>query len=214
MKSIEKVASRLPYLTCPGNHESHKNFSHYDARFTMIHNKNRSLPMEKRINNHFHSMDIGPAHIVMFSTEYYYYTKYGREQIANQYRFLQQDLEKANQNRQERPWIIAFGHRPLYCVKMGDNSCDHEALERPTIRKGIEQNNHLEYGLEELFYKQGVDIQMYGHEHFYARYLPIFNHKAANGSDANNPYHNPMAPIHITTGSAVCLSFWVWISKL
>lgn len=203
MRSIEKVAAHVPYMTCPGNHERHKNFSHYDARFSMLINKDVYLPLSKRINNHFYSLDIGPVHIVLFSTEYYYYTEYGTEQIKRQFEFLEEDLTKANKQRNERPWIIVMGHRPLYCLKLGDNSCDHDTMERPTIRQGFKEGSHLKYGLEELFFKHGVDMQFYGHEHFYGRLLPIYNYTVMSGKDGQNPYHNPRGPLHIITGSAV-----------
>ena len=31
------------------------------------------------------------------------------------------------------------------------------------------------YGLEEVFYKYGVDLQIYGHEHSYERIWPVYN---------------------------------------
>lgn len=46
-----------------------------------------------------------------------------------------------------------------------------------------------------------VDIQIYGHEHFWARMLPIYNYTVMGGS-RSQPYDNPHGPIHITTGSA------------
>ena len=215
MRSIEKVAARVPYMTCPGNHEQYANFSYYDTRFSMISdrtNPERNKPITERLNNHFHSMDIGPAHIVMFSTEYYYYTKYGWDQIVRQYQWLENDLKRAHANRAERPWIIVMGHRPLYCLKMGDSSCDHEALDRPTIRKGIHMDGHRHsYGLEDLFYKYGVDIQFYGHEHFYGRLLPIYNYTVMGGSK-ERPYDDPHGPIHIITGSAV--SYFIFFIKI
>lgn len=138
MRSIEKVASKVPYMTCPGNHEHagnfrletnkvfcckkysfFNNFSHYDARFSMLGDRGHQLNnsghhaalLSSRINNHFHSMDIGPAHIILFSTEYYFYLLYGWKQIVRQYDWLEADLKKANENRAQRPWIIVMGHR-------------------------------------------------------------------------------------------------------
>ena len=36
----------------------------------------------------FYSVDIGPAHIVAVTTEFFYYTSYGWRQIADQYKWL------------------------------------------------------------------------------------------------------------------------------
>lgn len=57
-------------------------------------------------------------------------------------------------------------------------------------------------GLEELFYKNGVDLEFWAHEHMYERLWPIYDYKVYNGS-TSNPYTNPKSPVHITTGSAV-----------
>ncbi|CAG2120886.1 unnamed protein product, partial [Medioppia subpectinata] len=55
------------------------------------------------------------------------------------------------------------------------------------------------YGLEDLFYRHGVDIQFYGHKHLYERSYPLYNLKSSKRTDI---YTNPKAPIHITTGVA------------
>ena len=70
----------------------------------------------------FYSFDIGPAHIVSFSSEFYYYVQYGWTQIVEQYKWLMDDLEKANEpgNRSKRPWLISMCHRPLYCSNSND----------------------------------------------------------------------------------------------
>ena len=45
------------------------------------------------------------------------FEQYGFHQIIRQYLWLENDLKKANsaENRDARPWIIIFGHRPMYC---------------------------------------------------------------------------------------------------
>jgi hypothetical protein len=58
------------------------------------------------------------------------------------------------------------------------------------------------YGLEDIFYKHGVDLEFYGHEHNYYRLYPLYNNQVFNGTKTD-PYVNPRAPIHIVTGSAV-----------
>ena len=40
-----------------------------------------------------------------------------------QYDWLVQDLEEANKNREERPWVIVMGHRPFYCT-VDDTTCN------------------------------------------------------------------------------------------
>jgi len=31
----------------------------------------------------------------------------------------------AAENRSVRPWIILYGHRPMYCSNTGDDDCTH-----------------------------------------------------------------------------------------
>ena len=149
------------------------------------------------MNNHFYSFDVGPVHFISFSTEFYFFVNYGWTQIAVQYDWLKKDLEEATkpENRAKRPWIIAMGHRPMYC-SAEDDDC---RLSESIPRKGI-PILHL-YGLEDLFYAYGVDIEIFGHEHNYERLFPVYDNKIFNGS-ADDPYFNPDAPVHIITGSA------------
>lgn len=39
------------------------------------------------------SFDIGPAHVISFSTEYYFFIEYGLYQIERQYLWLEADLK-------------------------------------------------------------------------------------------------------------------------
>nr|XP_056703625.1 acid phosphatase type 7 [Euleptes europaea] len=189
MRKIEPVAAVLPYMTCPGNHESKYNFSNYRARFTMP-GDTESL---------WYSWDVGPAHIVSFSTEVYFFLKYGKHLVAEQFQWLETDLQEASrpERRKERPWIITMGHRPMYCSNNDLDDCTrHESI----IRRGLHPH---QYGLEDLFYKYGVDLEFWAHEHSYERLWPVYNYKVYNGS-AEAPYTNPGAPVHIITGSAGC----------
>lgn len=221
MDMIEPIAARLPYLTIPGNHEEHANFSHYDARFSMLadrHSGHIQGKLNHQLNNHYHSMTVGPATVIMINTEFYYYTKYGWSQIARQFEWLEAELKRANANRATAPWIIVLGHRPLYCLKKkekkskegeGDDDaseCDVEAMERPVVRKGIKMHDSgsLQYGLEDLFYKYGVDLYFAGHEHHYGRTLPLYNQEVKSGTKSgSNPYDDANGPVHFITGAAV-----------
>ncbi|XP_067317189.1 acid phosphatase type 7-like [Anolis sagrei] len=189
MRKIEPVAASVPYMTCPGNHEEKYNFSNYRFRFSMPGNT-ESL---------WYSWDIGPAHIVSFSTEVYFYLDYGRELVAKQFQWLERDLQEAHkpERRKERPWIITMGHRPMYCSNNDRDDCtQHESI----VRCGLDSH---QYGLEDLFYKYGVDLELWAHEHSYERLWPLYNYKVYNGS-TEAPYTNPGAPVHIITGSAGC----------
>lgn len=195
MRELEPIAANVAYQVVVGNHENDGyNFSDYDNRFTMIHEKTG------KISNHFYSFNIGPAHVIGFSSEFYYFTEYGLSQLHNQYEWLEEQLIEANkpENRAKHPWIITMAHRPMYCSTADDDDCtENEAI----LRKGIPIANA--YGLEDLFYKYGVDIIFGAHEHTYERLYPVYDRKVYNGT-GDDPYNQPKAPVHILVGSAGC----------
>jgi len=190
MRQIQPIAAYTPYMTCPGNHEQLYNFSNYKNRFTMPHSE----------DSMFYSFDIGPVHFISISTEFYFFLNYGIKQILNQYKWLENDLKQANlqENRAKRPWIIAYGHRPMYCSNNDGDDCTHK---ESIVRVGIPLLKW--YGLENMFYNYGVDLALWAHEHSYERLWPIFDYKLMNGS-TDEPYTDPKAPVHVTTGSAGC----------
>lgn len=192
MRQIEPIAANLPYMTCPGNHEMTNNFSNYRHRFVM--------PGDELGDKMFFSFNIGPAHIISFSTEYYFYVYYGPMQAVEQYKWLERDLQEANkpENRAKQPWIITMAHRPMYCSNNDKDDC---AKSESIIRTGWPKFHLLP--LEPLFYKYGVDLELWAHEHSYERLWPVYDRKVYNGSYAE-PYTNPDAPVHIITGSAGC----------
>uniref|UniRef100_A0A914XYM1 Purple acid phosphatase n=1 Tax=Panagrolaimus superbus TaxID=310955 RepID=A0A914XYM1_9BILA len=189
MRQIEPAAAYVPYMTVVGNHEYNYNFSHYVNRYTMPDSD----------HNLFYSFDIGPAHFIGFSTEFYFWTNYGWDQIKNQWNWLIKDLEKASKNRENVPWIVTMGHRPMYCSDFdGDDCTKYESI----IRLGLPITHA--YGLEKLFYKYGVDLELWAHEHTYERFYPVYNRTVYNGT-ASDPYRNPPAPVHVVTGN---IAFW------
>lgn len=153
MNQIQPIASYLPYMTCPGNHEAMYNFSNYVYRFNMPNSDGSSIGGD---NNHFYSINIGPIHLISFSTEFYYFLEYGFRQIINQYNWLENDLKTANlpENRALRPWIITMAHRPMYCSNADSDDCTKFD---DRVRKGMPFIGT--YGLEELFFKYGVDCK-------------------------------------------------------
>ncbi|VDN55988.1 unnamed protein product [Dracunculus medinensis] len=186
-RQIEPVAAYIPYMTVVGNHENAYNFSHFVNRYTMPDSE----------HNLFYSFDLGSAHFIAFSTEFYYFTDYGLEQIVNQWNWLNADLKRATKNRNERPWIITMGHRPMYCSNFDDDDCTkYESL----VRVGLPGMHN--YGLEKLFYTYGIDLEIWAHEHSYERMWPLYNRTIYNGT--RGPYINPPAPVHVISGSAGC----------
>ncbi|KAK1160479.1 acid phosphatase type 7-like [Acipenser oxyrinchus oxyrinchus] len=192
MRQIQSIAAYVPYMTSPGNHENAYNFSNYRNRFSMP-GDTESL---------WYSWNIGPAHIISFSTEVYFYLEYGLDLIFKQYSWLEKDLEEANkpENRRVRPWIITMAHRPMYCSNDDKDDCTKF---ESYVRVGRNDTMPVAPGLEKLFYDYGVDLELWAHEHTYERLWPVYGFQVFNGS-MEHPYVNPRAPVHIITGSAGC----------
>jgi len=187
MEQIEPISSMIPYMTCPGNHEWHYNFTNYKARFNM--------PNDDK--NMFFSYDVGPIHFVSVSTEFYYFLNFGLMQVKKQYDWIQKDL--ASVNRSLTPWIVLYGHRPMYCTNDDRDDC---TFFQTRTRTGLPMLNM--WGLEDLLYKYGVDLAVWAHEHSYERLLPTYNRKVVPSPDPEQPYTDPRSTVHITTGSAGC----------
>jgi hypothetical protein len=100
MNEMEPAVSTIPYQVCVGNHEHYYNFSGYRSRFSM-------LGEGGEINNLFHSFDVGGVHFAAFSTEHDFSPE------SAQVQWLAKDL--AAVDRTVTPWVVVFGHKPLYC---------------------------------------------------------------------------------------------------
>ncbi|XP_041349611.1 acid phosphatase type 7-like [Gigantopelta aegis] len=155
LKRIQKMTVSIPYLTCPGDHERFDDFIHYRNRFSMPHTP---WPMPK--NRLWYSIDIGGAHFVTINTEAFVTAK---ELMLDQLIWLDNDLTVANSKRMEHPWVIVFGHRPLYSsCHGGDYMCSRSML---AVRR------HL----DDILFKHGVDVYIGGHDHHYERTFPVYN---------------------------------------
>lgn len=179
MNRIQDMAARIPYMTCVGNHEIPFNFSHYRYRFSMP-----QLDWPSSVSRMWYSFDISRAHFIAYSTEVYF----TQGPVEEQLHWLINDLKEANkpENRAKRPWIIAFGHRPMYCSNIDFDDCT-------TLRSIVRKS------LEPLFFQYGVDIIIQAHEHSYERLWPVFNDTVTA-----HDYRNPKAPVHLISGAAGC----------
>ncbi|VDI38049.1 Hypothetical predicted protein [Mytilus galloprovincialis] len=113
---IQPIAAQFPYMTSPGNHELAHDLHHYRLRFSMP-GTPWPMPFEKL----WYSFDIGPVHFISFSSEVYFI--HNQDFTCKQYDWLLEDLTKANQNREQTPWVIALGHRPMYCTNSNLDDC-------------------------------------------------------------------------------------------
>jgi len=195
MEDIQPIASHVPYMVAPGNHEDYANFSHYKARFTTPGWADGSWN-----ENLFWSTDVGLVHFVGYNTEAYFDGPINVT-VQQQYDWLKADLKKANSNRETVPWIVVMGHRPFYCNvaahRNGSLFCDEE---QEQSRVGP-ASQHGQYAMEELLHEYGVDLALFGHVHDYSRFLPVYQHSVKNGSAAA-PFVNPGATVYVTIGGA------------
>ncbi|KAJ5378112.1 uncharacterized protein N7496_005521 [Penicillium cataractarum] len=214
---LAPVAGRKLYMASPGNHEAdcseipylldlcpegQKNFTDFMHRFentmpkpfasSSSNTTAQSLAAQARslANPPFwYSFEYGMAHIVMINTE----TDFpdapdGTDGSAKlnsgpfgktnqQTDFLKADL--ASVDRTVTPWVIVAGHRPWYSTGT-NNDC-----------------SSCQAAFEDIFYKYGVDLGVFGHVHNSQRFAPVYNGTA----DANG-MNDPKAPMYIVAGGA------------
>ena len=116
--------------------------------------------------------------------------------MAEQYRWLEQDLAKANERRETHPWIVVLMHHQIYCQyeQCHDcNDCQKHQMSQ-LLRQGTD--------LEELFYRYGVDVVAASHDRVYQRTVPIFKNFECKSLNKEDPYDEPQGPVHVTSGAA------------
>eukprot|EP00927_Polykrikos_kofoidii_P034635 TRINITY_DN29349_c0_g1_i1.p1 TRINITY_DN29349_c0_g1~~TRINITY_DN29349_c0_g1_i1.p1 ORF type:complete len:510 (-),score=51.57 TRINITY_DN29349_c0_g1_i1:214-1743(-) len=198
MRSIEPIASRLPYMTVIGNHEGGTDFDHVSSLYHYMHRFQMpgqgDLVHGRKGNNVYYSFDAGPAHVVAFSSEVYMWQLWD---VAQQFEFLKRDL--ASVDRSKTPWVLVMAHRPMYCSNKDGDDCTKL---HANLREGLPVLGGRFFALEPLFQEHHVDLALWAHEHSYERTWPVYNHTVMNGTEA--PYINPGAPVHIIAGAPGC----------
>jgi acid phosphatase type 7 len=201
MNEIQNMSAYVPYMVDQGNHEGAYDYAHYTEFFRNQPSNQifQSVTSDagKAPNNWFFSWNVGLIHFVTLSSEIYYHHV---EMVPAQWEWFQADLELANKNRTQAPWIIVNAHRGLYCSCDGD--CNTVATR---MRAGIPiPNLGMKYGLEELLYKYGVDMWINGHEHNYERMYDIAPKETYTylSGYTTQTTTDPPATIYIVTGDA------------
>jgi hypothetical protein len=187
-RNIEPLISNYPYMTLPGNHEEYMNYTHYRERFVMPHNG------DNEGTGYFYSLNVGRAHFVMLNTEVYLSADM-KDSLQTQLNWLVKDLEKANQEREVRPWLIVMSHHPLYCsVDYRDKKLNSDCWDDANI---------LKTELEDLFFEQSVDVYLQAHVHYYERNSAIYKNETVPCQyEDQRTCINAQAPIYITSGGA------------
>ncbi|NIG58383.1 iron/zinc purple acid phosphatase-like protein-like [Pontoporia blainvillei] len=97
-----------------------------------------------------------------------------------------------------RETVSLAGERPPGNLWMSPLDLDDCTWYESKVRRGLLGKF---YELKDLFYKYGVDLQLWAHERSYEHLWPIYNCHVFNGS-REMPYTHPRVPVHIITGSA------------
>ena len=127
-REMEPIAANIPYQVCVGNHEHYYDFSGFLHRFEMPGSRNASRfmvsqahevevarkrnhtpPLARAPDNLWFSYDFGGVHWLAYSTEH---------NLQQQIPFIRADLAAAAapERRKKTPWIVMYGHKPLYCM--------------------------------------------------------------------------------------------------
>lgn len=203
LNMIQDIAGNYAYMTISGNHERRGGFWHYKHRFNMpVHAANQGN------NGLFYSLDIGLAHLIFYNSMLYNYEEYA-EDAKLQTKWIKEDLENYNKNRDEQPWLLAFTHHPFYCSidyqqPLGEYFLEDGQRVTHNVNCG-EQADRMKNELEDIFYEGGLDVHFQAHVHYYERNLPIYKNKtvASEFDRVEQNYHyNAQAPVYITTGNA------------
>ena len=162
--------TRIPWVTAVGNHENEPGYGFvpYEHRF----DSDQQIESE----TFWYSRNVPGVHMVFMSTEHDYTPG------SIQYGWIEQDLSSVN--RDETPFVIVYGHRPMY----SSNSYHGSEVE-------------LRDALEELYVTHGVDLVIAGHDHFYERTWPVYG-ETVQDEGKGERFARGIAPIHLVIGMA------------
>ena len=186
MRAVQPFASRIPYMVVVGNHEKHQNFTHFKHRFRMPQAENENL---------YYSVNLGPVHLIVYSSEVFCPKQRCRDVRKSQWNWLLRDLEQARVTRDLRPWVVAFAHKPMYCSAEWRDTSNVEdcALQPLDMRR--------EY--EDLLAAYDLDLHFHGHVHAYERTTPLYQGHVQSAAFASpHLFVSPKAPIYVVEGSA------------
>lgn len=173
---VEPLASRMPWMVCPGNHEiEYINaetpvFLGYENRVKMPGALSPSwathspaadycTPSEYTstydYGNSFFSFETGMTHVIVLNS----YTQTHSD--SPQYKWLENDFQTIQRDR--TPWVIVILHGPWY----NSNTAHQEESQTVAMRKNMEP----------LFFENGVNMVFCGHVHAYERSHPVYQGK-------------------------------------
>ena len=190
---VEPLASSVPYMVTPGNHEivayesAWENGSIYNKRFIM--------PGNER----YYSFGVGMVFFISVSTDD------DIDKESTQGTWLEQTLEDID--REKYPWVVFFQHRPIYNSNTnhgnwtGESTYTYDARPDIVLPKFKGWDGHY----EDLLVKYKVDFVLTGHVHHYERTFPVKRVVKEDGervAETTRSYDKVKDPVHITCGHA------------
>ncbi|KAL9251879.1 Purple acid phosphatase 15-like protein [Drosera capensis] len=163
---MQHLASKVPMMVVEGNHEieeqhGNRTFESYSARFAFPSKESGSS------STFYYSFNAGGIHFLMLGA----YIDYSKTCEPDQYRWLERDLAKVD--REVTPWLVAAWHPPWYS----------------TYKAHYREAECMRVAMEELLYKNSVDVVFNGHVHAYERSNRVYNYLL-----------DPCGPVHIVVG--------------
>lgn len=199
LNEVQPIATKIPYMVTPGNHEFWYNFTSYKHRFYMPGtdldvedeggDNSTSIGMGASLiggsgsgDSMYYSWNAGYAHFLSCNSE----TPIDTANFKNSHvEWMVKDLKRTNLSRDRTPWVIANFHRPMYCQDR-DDTC-------------VRQANVLKTKAERVFYENQVNFVVAGHVHAYERTYPVYQDEVVSQSYSVNPY---TAPVHLLQGAS------------
>lgn len=232
MLGFQPILTSIPWLSVMGNHEYEGSpFGEYcqslkppiNCEYRYLNQTGGLLAIgnaSQSYTNRYYSIDIGYLHVIVL--DYNYYLGLEPLEIATaQLEWLKNDLQQANNNRDNVPWIMIAAHAPMYCSsasisKEGGSvpvdpltgeprfspSTNGGGNDPPSPYNGCQGTGTdvtaaLIKEIEPLMFQYGVDLHVVGHEHNYENTWPV----GPNGTVHNPTFTNPAAPVHVVTGA-------------
>lgn len=185
MSQILPISTKVAYMTSGGNHEidypnstSYYNGTDSGGECGVPYNSRFNMPgVSVQEGVHWYSFNYGNVHVLMMDTEYNF------QPGSAQYNFIESDLK--NVNRQNTPWVIFCGHRPMYIDSDSQGAYWTDQSVAQLLRQVIEP----------LIVKYNVNLGLWGHHHSYQRTCPVYNQTCS-------PESTEQPPIHVVIGMA------------
>ena len=189
---MEPLASQVPYMVSPGNHEMVGYESGWENG--TIYNKRFIMPENER----YYSFGVGMVYMISVNTDD------DIDGASTQGVWLEHTLRDID--REEFPWVVVFQHRPIY----NSNTNHGNWTGKSTYVYDAHPEAHLpefsgwEDHYEDLIVKYGVDFVLSGHVHHYERTWPVRRvlKDGKRVTEVSKSYDNVKYPVHITCGHA------------